>query len=293
MLRRTPCKGAAECKKDIAGDPSKFGEDAEAAKARREAALKKAAAGTPEAAAWSRRGQKSTHFEKVLKDHGITPEPELKGFFIDPRLDGVAGGQQVDCKDVLGGTPAGLKDDDNCVNMPVKNEDKAAEVDKAGPLTADESEVVSKILRIGTHEKQHVKFSANQADDKTAIGPDSTGKGTPDKECDRGQTDGLLSEISAAISEYPVVFTNLAVQPEPQKALDKAERNITFRAGESINGAVTKLKCLCDCARADEMVAKTVTFTTDGWPAPQKDSFLKAMTRMMPNDWPAALRVKT
>lgn len=299
MLRRTPCRTDPGCK-DIKGDPEKFAAEAEKKEAARAEALKNAPAGSKDERDRGRLGARAIHFEHVLATHGIDYHPELEGFFLNPGLDGVAGGKTDDCKDFPGGNPRGTTAKGvKCVQLPISKEEKAERVDKTGPLTTEETALVAEILRTGAHEKQHVIFDQAQADPARQINPEENEddpktqtRQTEEPECDKATVDHLLSEISAAMAEFPVVYKNIAGQPEPGKAVENVERRITFRDGESIHGAITKLKCSCNCQRVDDMVVKTVNFTLADWPADQTEAFLASMTRMLPTDWPKPLQRK-
>ena len=102
----------------------------------------------------------------------------------------------------------------------------------------------------------------------------------------------LLSEISAETSEFPVYFKNIANQANPGHALEDAERRLARDPGESLQGAMQMLKCGCSCATAEKFATQAVNFTIVGWPADQTLAYLKAMTHIMPSDWPAALQRK-
>lgn len=297
MLRRTPCKSVEVCK-DIKGDPSQFAAEAEKKIAARAEALKNAPPGSFEEQDRQRAGQRATHWESVLKAHKIDFTSQVRGFFINPAMDGVAGAATDDCADFPGGTPiVPIAKGDKCVQLPARSEDKAAQVDKPGPLNPDEAALVDKILRIGAHEPQHVAFDKAQKDKTKQINPAEDEKDpqtqkrqTDEPDCDKNSADYLLSEMSAAIAEFPVTFKNLAKQPDQAQATEATANNIATRSGESIHGAITKLKCSCNCQRVDDMVVKTVEFSTKGWPPDQKDAFLKAMTRLVPADWPQPLQ---
>ena len=297
MLRRAPCKTAEACK-DIKGDPAKFAEEADKKEKARAEVLKNAPAGSVEEQERQRAGQRATHFEHILTAHGIDFASQVKGFFINPALDGVAGAATTDCADFPGGTPiVPISKGDKCVQLPLRSEDKATGVDKTGPLTEDEAALVDKILRIGAHEPQHVAFDKAQQDKTKQINPVEDDKDpqtqkrqAEEPDCDKNSVDYLLSEISAEIAEFPPTFKNLAKQPDQAQATETTASSIALRSGESIHGAITKLKCTCNCQRVDDMVVKTVEFSTKGWPPDQKQAFLQAMTRLIPADWPLPLR---
>jgi hypothetical protein len=284
LVQRTPCRTAAQCASAPAGDPATFDEKADKDEAARGAALAAAPPGSKEAALEARMGQRAVHFEHVLATHGIPLRPEVAAFLVNPHIDPkVSGAETSRCA-----TPP----DKFCCQVPAETEDDAATIDIFGPLSEPQSELAAQLIGIGVHEMQHAAFDAVQQDPKArTIGAE--------KDCDLdtkippGSTvEGLLSEVSAETSEFPVFFQNIAGAGNAAQALEVEEQNQAFNPGESLLGAIQKLQCGCSCGSVDSFVTKTVNATTAGWPPDQTLAFLKTMTRRIrsvPAAWPRAL----
>lgn len=135
-------------------------------------------------------------------------------------------------------------------------------------------------LRLLEHELQHHRYD-------TATHPDDPGGA-----CTRNtvvfkdpvtgygyKVPWYLSELSAILSEFPLVYRNT---PPPNRGLDSAPwalRNAIVgyveNEGESICGALTSLRCSCDCNEVDTYVRNTFKFTSAKW---------KEMERIYLND---------
>ncbi len=301
-LRRAPCNsGAAACPKAIPGDPARFSSNQVAAQAAQDAAARAAPAGSPAAQARLRMGERAVNFEALLARNGIPLAPEVDGFFVNSNMDpSQIGAQTTQCKNFPdhnpGASPASpdpatmTPDDKFCIQVPAQSEDRAkALATFVGPFSANQSRQLAEILRIGVHEMQHATFDKVQLFAATrTILPEADC--TLDIRAGAQDVEFLLTEISAETSEFPLFFKNTANQPKPVPALEREERNQATNSGESIRGAIRTLKCACSCPTTDKFVTQTVNNTMSGWPAPQSLAFLQAMTRIIPTDWPAALK---
>ncbi len=88
-----------------------------------------------------------------------------------------------------------------------------------------------------------------------------------------------LSELSAILSEFPLVYryatpVNRGLDSAPS-ALRNAIVGYVESEGESICGALTTLRCSCDCSEVDTYVRDTFKFTSAKW---------KEMERIYLND---------
>jgi hypothetical protein len=103
-----------------------------------------------------------------------------------------------------------------------------------------------------------------------------------------------LSELSAITSEFQVFFQNLARNPGAagRRALELEEQQQAFNRDESLRGIIIRLQCVCSCATTASLVQQAVDLATTGWPADQKNAFLKTMTLRLPTIWPAVLKRK-
>ena len=217
----------------------------------------------------------------MLATHGIPLRPEVAAFLVNSHIDpNVSGAETSKCA-----TPP----DKFCVQIPAETEDQAATIDIFGPLSEPQSELAAQLISLGVHEMQHAAFDNVQGDPAArTIGPE--------KDCNldtpippSSTVEGLLSEVSAETSEFPVFFQNIAGAGNAPQALEVEEQNQAFNPGESLLGAIQKLQCGCSCASVDSFVTKTVNMTTASWPPAQKLAFLNTMTKRIPGVWPVAL----
>jgi hypothetical protein len=116
-----------------------------------------------------------------------------------------------------------------------------------------------------THEIQHAIFD-------TAPHPTPSGV-----TCTRAMVDSELTELSAIMSEFPTVFRLVPAKPgkgDPnQQRLDDWFKFAITNPSESVQGALTKLRCKCDCGDVDKYVADTFAFTTGSWTKAEKGAF--------------------
>jgi hypothetical protein len=296
MLRRTPCDDAKTCAKPITGDPDAFIGSVEGVESARRDTQSKAAPGSEAAKLKGRHGERATNLENILKAHGIPLGPEMAGFFLDSGMsadeDGAATGP---CSGFPNGPPGAppVPADKFCTQLPPQTVDQAKALDGKMPLSEKEKKDVAWLVAMGVHEMRHASFDKVQTDpdlSKRTI-KDEAGCALDDKV--GGVTvELLLSEITAETSEFPVYYKNLVGMEHHTPSLIKEERDIAIGSGESILGAIKKLRCQCPCASVENLVVNTVNQTIAGWPADQKLAYLQAMTRIMPSYWPKSLQRK-
>jgi hypothetical protein len=295
FVRRAPCRSAAECANSASGNPATFGAAVDKAEKDRAAKFAAAPAGSKEAILEARMGERAVHFEKLLTSHGIPLKPEVAGFFVNSHSDpDKVGAQTTQCSNFPGGSPGSppAPNDKFCVQIPAETEDDAAKLDIVGPPTEKQSEATEQLLGLGTHEMQHATFDNVQEDKGTrTIGAE--------KDCDldtpippSSTVEGLLGEVSAITSEFPVFFQNMAHTGNPVAMLELEEQSQAFNPDESLFGAIKTLQCGCSCATVETFVTKTVNDVTAGWPADQTLAYFKTMTRRIPGIWPQALQRK-
>ena len=294
LLRRTPCD-SCPAGTAIAGDPEQFGKDMDVVEAARGAAQKAAPPSSAAAKLGARNGERATNFENILKAHGVPLGAEMAGFFVNSSMstaDG-EGGATDHCSDFPGGAPAGAAATKFCTQLPPETVDGAKTLDGKSPLSEAEKAQVAEILRVGVHEMAHAKFDKVQTDpDKAKRTIKDQTDCALDTKIGDSSVEGLLSEIVAETSEFPVFFQNIAKQKARTTALIGEERFMAFTGSESILGAIKKLRCNCPCASVETLVVNTVNEVTKGWPPDQLLAFLQAMTRILPSYWPKTLQRK-
>jgi hypothetical protein len=293
LVRRTPCRSAAECKVSTPGNPSTFGADVDKAETARAATLSTAPAGSKEAALQARMGERAVHFENLLTSHGTPLRPEVAGFFVNSHSDpNVVGAQTTQCSNFPGGSPGTppAPADKFCVQIPAETEDEAAALDIVGPPSAKQAEETALLLGMGVHEMQHAKFDAVQEDPAIRTIAAEADCSLDTKIPPADDVEGLLSEISAITGEFPVFFKNIAHTQNPAATLEREEQRQAFDPDESLLGAIKTLQCGCSCATVETFVTQAVNQTTAGWPADQLQAYLKTMTMRIPGIWPKALK---
>jgi hypothetical protein len=283
MLRRQPAPD----------DPTKLGEGFVAKEIAREKAIAAAKPGSALAKLGARNGERALSFENILKAHKIELGPKVVGFFLNSAMsiaDGV-GANTASCSHFPGRNPThpAVGPDKFCIQLPPETVDLAKKLDGKRDLSEEEKADIAEILRVGVHEMEHAAFDTVQEDKRTqTIGGEKT--------CDlftkigRSTVEGLLSEIAAETSEYPVFYKNLAGLKDAKTALTDEESLVAFRGAESIAGAIQKLKTQCSAASVDSLVTQTIFEVVRDWPQNQKSAFFQAMTSLIHDDWPWMLR---
>jgi len=124
------------------------------------------------------------------------------------------------------------------------------------------------------HEIQHVIF------DRAALGQPA---GVTAAACPRASVAFELSELSAMMSEFPTVFRAVpagAPPHDPARTRLANWFNTTItNPGESIRGALTGMRCSCDCAEVDRFVEQTFAFTATSWTAAERSAFNAELQR--------------
>ena len=123
-------------------------------------------------------------------------------------------------------------------------------------------------LQTLVHEIQHVSFDA------AGLGQPA---GVAAAACARADVEFELSELAAIMSEFPVAFRAIpAAAPAGHPARTRLTNwfnHAISNPGESIEGALTKMRCSCDCAEVDAFVKQTFAFVSASWTVPEKTAF--------------------
>jgi hypothetical protein len=91
--------------------------------------------------------------------------------------------------------------------------------------------------------------------------------------------------MSAILSEFPVQYR--ARPPSSLDGMDWWFNNVVRRHGESINGILTNLRCVCDCDEVTEYIRQTVSFTVSSW-SEMEQTYLNYALNQQRIDWPIA-----
>jgi hypothetical protein len=123
-------------------------------------------------------------------------------------------------------------------------------------------------LQTLVHEIQHVAFEA------AGLGQPA---GVTAAACARADVEFELSEMAAIMSEFPVAFRAIpaGVPPgHPARArLASWFINAVSNPSESIQGALTTMRCKCDCAEVDAFVGQTFAFVSAPWSPAERAAF--------------------
>jgi hypothetical protein len=140
-----------------------------------------------------------------------------------------------------------------------------------------------------THEVEHARFTQVT---EPAL-PLPAGVTTPT--CTRGAVFTDLTEIAAIVREFPLRFEEAQAEANPTgPAHQRLDRDLNFNvltSGQSIQGALTNMGCVCECAEVDLLVSQAVTAVTASMTAPQRAALRAAFQSRLPGpgrpSWPA------
>ena len=268
----------------IPGAPGAFG--ASASEARTAAGEERR---REEAASRTRSGQgrRATFFERFGRAQGIDLAP-IHGVFVDLDIRR-EGGYAWTCRsfrdfaEPFAGDPSA-----RCVFIPQRRENEAQQflehpdLGTIGGRSREDWRV--SMTALFTHEVQHVLFGRSTQPDNPA------GRCSLSTTVYRGggsdyDVRHYLSELSAILSEFPVQYR--ARQPSSLEGMDWWFNSIVRRHGESINGILTNLRCVCDCDEVDEYIRQTVSFTASSWSELEQTYLNYALSQQRIN-WPIA-----
>jgi hypothetical protein len=274
------CLPAAVCSAPIAGSPGTFnvGEEAlEEPHRRRREAL------PPGRAGLHGHGGRASQLEIFLRNNWPTGRARLRnifGIFIDQDMSPTTGAITAPCL-WLRPPIAGAPPDAWCTFVPgALNQEAATFNHGTGPIRGIPREAWRvETLRTLIHETQHAIFGTRRHP-RIAGGP-----------CSRRRVQSALTELNAVMSEFIVTFREPPVSGNSaHPALRDWFDNAIDGSGESIRGAVTDLRCHCDCADANNWIIHTFDFVvntaTTRWNAVERDLFNDELRGRAGLDWP-------
>ncbi|HSS22520.1 MAG TPA: DUF4157 domain-containing protein [Pyrinomonadaceae bacterium] len=288
VLQRSPCIPATDdrCKGGVAGSAEQFNKEVESKGA---PAKKKYGAMSAKKAEAAGHGVPAKEVEKFLDDQRPGLRSNVHGIFVSKTMvkDRVAGEHAYNC---AGSVPS-ITDPTihHCVFVPDNLEKEAAVFNTKktaktiGGLDREEWRVDA--LKTLVHEAQHALY------DEYALANINPPSGVT---CRRGEVITELSEISAELSEFPVIFRAMpadviakATGPSPnypELIRDSPEYarlvgwvNSILSGGESIVGSLTALRCKCSCADVDTYTIEAFNVTATSWSVKEKQFFSKLM----------------
>lgn len=118
-----------------------------------------------------------------------------------------------------------------------------------------------------THEVQHVIF------DNSASAPPAGAAG-----CSRDSIVGELTELSAIMSEFSIVFRAVPTIAGPARTLALNRLNNWFTHSvtnprESLSGALKAMRCTCDCAQVNAYVRDVFNRVASSWSVAERIAF--------------------
>ncbi|HYE29047.1 MAG TPA: DUF4157 domain-containing protein [Allosphingosinicella sp.] len=140
-----------------------------------------------------------------------------------------------------------------------------------------------------THEVEHARFSQVT---EPAL-PLPAGVTTPT--CTRAAVFSDLTEIAAIVREFPLRWDDAQRETNPTgPAHHRLDRDLNFNiltSSQSIQGALTNMGCVCECAEVDLLVSQAVTAVTASMTAPQRAALRSEFQSRLPGpgrpSWPA------
>ena len=200
--------------------------------------------------------------------------PNVHGVFIDRDMSPGTGALTDSCSSMVPpvAAPPGAK----CVFVPATLNQEALEFREGRPsvggLGAEDWRVQT--MQTLVHEIEHAMF------DSAALGqPPGTSAAT----CRRDAIEPELSELAAIMSEFPVAIRAIpagaaATHPARIRLRDWFRHSVTNPA-ESIAGALTQMRCKCDCPEVEEFVKQTFRFASSSWTPAERNAFNAELRR--------------
>ncbi|MDP9076958.1 MAG: DUF4157 domain-containing protein [Bacteroidota bacterium] len=270
------CTAASICNApSVPGSASDFGVQ----EAAREAAARTRRQGMSPARALSTgHAGHARQLERFLEGQTPGRVSTIQGIFIDEDMSSGTGALTQDCSawsadslpagTITPGTAGATK---HCVFVHGSLNQEALQFNTTtaptiGGVTREDWRVNT--LQTLTHESQHGIFD-------TSAHPNPAGITTPG--CNRSNLQNELTELSAEMSEFPVVFRAIpagapATDPARVRLANWFNTTITNNQ-EGIKGLLLKMGCSCDCSEVNAFVTDTFNFTTTSWTTAEKAAF--------------------
>jgi hypothetical protein len=303
VLKRVPCRSAAQCAAPSAGDTGAFVTAVTPVQSANTAAIAAAPAASPLGAQRALIGAPAPNIRSLMAANGMTLRSEVFGIFQSPRIEGNVGAQTVACSRFPNESPAGVAIRANpaahnrsCIEVPPAMEVQAGTVlGVAPPGTLSQRSARTYVLSRIAHEMAHAHFDSTQAATITPTADCTLStivRNNPDyPSFDHYRVGFYLSEIAGISNHFPAYFDNFIANDThgDHRLLFDAERDQVFNRYEGILGVIQGLQCACSCASVNNLVTQTVNLATADWTPRARLAFLRAMTRIMPSYWPPAL----
>ena len=201
----------------------------------------------------------------------------ITGIFVDKDLPAQYGADTGACS---GATPP--ISGGQCTFVPQRLEDEASQYNNTQNPTIHgqpRDKWLSEALETITHETEHARVETR---------PDLAKPSPGACKYDDVKTD--LSELSAILSEFHVVYTRALrlVEPARTAEIEKWFHWYLTNRGEDIPGNVKFVRCQCECSDADGYIRQTVASVTAGWNTYERFFLNARLKKEAALNWPVA-----
>jgi hypothetical protein len=275
------CTPAATCAGPISGSATEFVDDATAIQAPVVARRQRM---TPRRALQSGHGGHARQLEIFLEAQAPGRLANVQGIFIDMDIPASFAAFNQPCDAwIASSLPSGTMPDgmagatQTCVFVPFRLNQEALEFNttrstRIGRKSREEWQ--AETLASLTHETQHGIFH------NTAH---ITPAGVTSASCSHANNVRELTELSAILSEFPIMFRAIpAGAPASHSARIALASWFQFNvlnSRQSIKGSLKKIGCNCNCPEVDAHVRNTFAFTSTSWSAAEKTALHTELNR--------------
>lgn len=267
------CLPAAQCGANIAGGSERFGQSVDSQEDPARRRRKRMAPGRQHATGHLLPARQLERFfiTAGAAVHGgragaLALLSRVHGIFVDQDQSADVSAESTPCSDTtppVAGAPPGSW----CVLVPGALNQQALTFNRTQTGGGTRRQAwKAETLRTLTHEIQHAVYGQTSRPVPVGVAP----------ACDRATVDWPVSELTAMMSEFPVTVRSIPPgTPPAQRARILGEwfTDTIINRDESIQGAVTELRCACDCADADAYIRDTFAFTAASWTAAERNAF--------------------
>jgi hypothetical protein len=279
-IARLPCTSPSICSTPVPGSAEDFNTQEEQTELGPRARRRRM---TPARAVSGEHAGHARQLEIFLNDQAFGRMSNIQGIFLDADMSPDTEAMVWDCSDWVAealpsGSPTppgmgGATKDCAFVHGRLNQEALAFNTTRRatiGGISREEWRVET--LQTLTHETEHPRFD-------TATSGRARPSGVTTATCTRSNVESELSELAAIMSEFPAISRSAAAEANPSGPMHSAMntwfQDRIFNSSESINGALLKMGCSCDCPEVDAFVRDTFDEATNAgaWSLSEKNDF--------------------
>lgn len=269
---------AATCASPVAGSAEVFSAAEEAAEVSPRA---RRAGMTPARQTSTGHTGRGRQLELILEAEMPGLLANVHGIFLDRDMSSNTGALVDLCSAMVPPVPApaGKK----CVFVPPLLNREARRFREGNPIVGGQPREIWHLQTMQTliHEIEHVVFDA------AGLGQPA---GVTAAACSRASVEFELSELAAIMSEFPTAFRAIPVgagAAHPSRTrLAGWFTNAINNPHESIQGALTTMRCACDCAEVNAFVRQTFNHVSASWTAGERTVFNTRLRAEATLHWP-------